>query len=88
LLIISCEKVSFDEVSTNNDNNIYITSELLKSFIDENGGQSSFSSNQLSALETLLLTQEDIEAGRLEQAREKVDNIFTQIPFSNSIRNG
>ncbi len=81
-LIISCQKASFDDVSTNNDNNV--TNELLKSFIDENGGQSSFSSNQLSALETLLLTQDDIEAGRLEQAQEKIENIFTQIPFSDS----
>ena len=53
-LIISCEKKCFYDVSTNNDNNA--TNELLKSFIDENGGQSSFSSNQLSTLETLLLT--------------------------------
>jgi hypothetical protein len=67
ILFISCVKDSKDEMSTPKDdiatsNDIEITNALLNSFIDENGGQGTFSAEQLLALETLLQTQEDLEA--------------------------
>ena len=57
---------------------------LLDSFYNENGGRSSFSQNQLLALETLILSQEDIEAGRLNEAKTRIDNIFSELPLSST----
>ena len=58
------------------------TTELLDSFFAENGGRDSFSPNQLLALETLFFAQEDIEAGRLDEAEQKLTTVFDQMPFS------
>jgi hypothetical protein len=79
-MIISCTHKSIDETKITDESNV--DHDLLNSFFNENGGQSSFPSNQVLALETLLLAQEDIEAGRLDEAQIRINNIFDQMPFS------
>ena len=81
VFLISCNKDA-NNGSIAPNNNAYTESELLNSFIDENGGESEFSANQLLALETLLLAQEDLEAGRLEKAEERINAIFNRMPLS------
>ena len=58
-----------------------LPSELL-SFYQKYGGKDTFEQNQILALETLLLVTQDIENNDFLKARERLDNIFELIPFS------
>ena len=58
--------------------------ELLQSFYATYGGRSTFPAKEVLALETLIIAQEDLEAGRLEEAKERVDRIFSELPLFNS----
>ena len=85
--LICCDnEVVADEI--NNDDTPPIASnvnDLLNSFYNENGGKDTFPSNQVLALEALIFAQQDIEAGNLAQAKERIDSVFNEMPFSNPV---
>ena len=60
-----------------------LPNELL-SFYQKYGGKEVFEQKQILALETLLLTIQDIENDDLSKARERLDNIFELIPLSDN----
>ena len=57
----------------------------LISFYSEKGGRDTFHPNQVLALETLLFVQEDIDNNNLEQARERLDHVFSLMPLSDNM---
>ena len=59
-------------------------SEELISFYDENGGRNSFNSNQILALEGLIIGFNKIQIGDFEEAKSLVENVFNKIPYSES----
>ena len=62
--------------------NLLNSSDLLNSFYNENGGKNTFSSDQVLALESLIFAFEDLEAGNLDNAKNRIDNVFSKIPIS------
>lgn len=88
-LTISCKNESSDDPPAPMDDDkedtttpVTTINELLSSFMDENGGESAFSSDQIMALDALLSAQDDIEAGRLEEAATRINNVFAEIPVA------
>jgi len=77
-MAISCSDQALEEPPTEDSN----TQDLLDSFYSTNGGKGAFQSNQVLALEALLLAQADIEAGKLDQARKRIDHVFSVMPLS------
>ena len=61
-----------------------LPSKLIE-FYNLHGGRTAFDINQLLALETLFFTIEDIENNNLEEAREQIDYVFSEIPLSNNM---
>ena len=57
----------------------------LVEFYNMHGGRTVFNTKQILALETLLFTLEDIENNNLEEARERIDYIFSEIQISSNI---
>ena len=57
----------------------------LLNFYNENGGRDSFNSNQILALEALILGFNKIKIGDFEEAKLMVDNVFNKIPYSESL---
>ena len=60
-------------------------SQNLLNFYNENGGRNSFNSNQILALEALILGFNKIQIGDFEEAKLMVDNVFNKIPYSESL---
>jgi hypothetical protein len=60
-------------------------SQNLLNFYNENGGINSFNSNQILALEALILGFNKIQIGDFEEAKLMVDNVFNKIPYSESL---
>lgn len=59
----------------------------LVEFYNMHGGRAVFNTKQILALETLLFTLEDIENNNLDEARERIDYVFSEIPLSSNIWN-
>ena len=56
----------------------------LLNFYNENGGRNSFDSNQILALEALIIGFNKIQIGDFEEAKLIVENVFNKIPYSES----
>jgi hypothetical protein len=57
------------------------TTELLEVFYAENGGRDAFGEPVASALEALLLSEDDIDAGDFTAARARVEGLFAEWPY-------
>jgi hypothetical protein len=60
------------------------TAAELAAFYSSNGGESGFTDNQVKALDTLLFSLDEIEAGQLVSARARIDAMFADYPLSAS----
>jgi hypothetical protein len=58
------------------------TAELLESFFAEHGGRDAFGGPAASALEALLLSEDDVYAGDLDAASARVEAIFSAWPYA------
>lgn len=61
------------------------TSELLDAFYSDNGGRDAFPEHHVLALEALLYGQDEVEAGLLQAARTRVDEVFEAMPLSTPV---
>ena len=57
------------------------TAELLDSFYSEHGGREAFAEPTRSALEALLLSEDDVDAGDLASAKARVEGLFDAWPY-------
>lgn len=60
------------------------TAELLDTFYDQNGGRGAFAEPVPSALEALLLAEDDVDAGDLSAAEERVEAVFAAWPYDDA----
>ncbi len=57
------------------------TTELLDTFYAENGGRAAFPEPVPSALEALLLSEDDVDAGDLASVQTRVEALFAEWPY-------
>lgn len=76
-----CNNVTTGEIESNETDT---DNELLNSFYTTYGGISSFTPNQILAIESLILAQEEIEAGQMKSANKRIESVFTTLPTSSS----
>ena len=63
--------------------NKVLTDDLI-SFYEKYRSQTNFDPNQTLALEALILGQKDVEAGNLQKAKNRIDNVFSELPLSDN----
>ncbi len=79
-MLINCSDPVRDDSDVPRDPNKDYT--LLNSFYNEHGGRGAFQTNQIIALEGLIFAFEDIEAGHLDDAKNRIDGVFAELPVS------
>jgi hypothetical protein len=60
------------------------TTELLASFYAEHGGREAFAEPAASALEALLLAEDEVDAGDLPAAKARVEALFAAWPYASN----